>query len=174
MNTALKLDPVGDGIHMPAGIVLRAGDQADAEAIHGVYLSAIHGLARGPYSEAQLRSWAAGLTAGGCRRAMARGERYEVAVAQAGDLVAFCATLPGLVQAIYTDPGWAGRGIGTVLLARAEARLFAAGHDPIRLRGALNAEGFYARRGWRAVSYGGHRTAGGLVLAAVRMEKRAR
>lgn len=52
------------------------------------------------------------------------------------------------IRSVYTDPAFAGLGIGSRLLALAEAGCFAAGHNRLFLKSSLSAVGFYRRNGW--------------------------
>ena len=52
------------------------------------------------------------------------------------------------LEGLYTDPDFAGRGIGTELLSRLEALMRRRGIRTIRAEASLNAEGFYLRRGY--------------------------
>ena len=52
------------------------------------------------------------------------------------------------IRSVYTDPAFAGLGIGSRLLALAEAGCFAAGHGRLFLNSSLSAVGFYRRNAW--------------------------
>jgi putative acetyltransferase len=52
------------------------------------------------------------------------------------------------LEGLYTDPGFAGRGIGTELLNKLEVLMRTYGIRTIRVEASLNAEGFYLRRGY--------------------------
>lgn len=71
---------------------------------------------------------------------------------EAGDLRGFSAGDPrdGSLWALFVDPAWEGRGIGTALLAQACASLAAAGHRTVTLdtEPGTRAADFYRRRGW--------------------------
>ena len=61
------------------------------------------------------------------------------------------ATEPARIRAMYTHPDHARRGIGTAILAAAEAAARAAGFAEIELMSTLAGEPLYTRRGYRPV-----------------------
>ena len=69
-----------------------------------------------------------------------------------GDIRGFSAGDPrdGSLWALFVEPAWEGRGIGTALLAQACASLAAAGHRTVTLdtEPGTRAAAFYRRRGW--------------------------
>jgi GNAT superfamily N-acetyltransferase len=83
-----------------------------------------------------------------------------------GDLRGFSAGDPrdGSVWALFVHPIWEGRGIGTALLARACASLFAAGHLTATLHTEpfTRAADFYRHRGW---TEGGLNSAGEVLFS---------
>lgn len=155
-----------------ADVAIRPAGAADIAAMAALHRRSITLLGRSHYTAPELESWAAGLDGAFYRRALATAELFELA--EAGGTVAAIGAARGQeVWLLYTDPDFAARGLGGALLARIEADIAARGHDTFTVRASLNAEPFYARRGYRAVKYYRHKTRGGLRLGAVRMEKPA-
>ena len=77
---------------------------------------------------------------------------------EAGEVVACHVTDGGLLDLLMVHPDRQGRGIGSAMLADAEARLFKA-HPVIRLESfAANTSTnrFYERHGWRAAAPARH------------------
>ena len=68
-------------------------------------------------------------------------------------------------------PDWARRGVGSALLRHAEAAIAAAGHRRIRLGASLSGQAFYERHGYLIIDRHGWTSRGGLVMAALAMEK---
>ena len=62
------------------------------------------------------------------------------------------------LEGLYTDPEFAGRGIGTELLAMVESLMRGRGISEVRAEASSNAEAFYLRRGYERT---GPRTSGG-------------
>ena len=122
------------------------------------------------YSKALRESWAHGLTPQGYLDASKRDETYEVAVAD-GKVIAFCGRTEETVKGLYVDPDWQGRGIGQVLLARAETVLRSEGRTVIVMESSLSAEGFYVNCGFRKVTEEKRTSRGGLVMGACMMRK---
>jgi len=63
------------------------------------------------------------------------------------------------------------RGIGSALLAAAEAAIAAAGHGKIRIGASLSGRAFYEAKGYRVVAKRLWKSRGGLDMAALVMEK---
>jgi len=149
----------------------RRGTPDDAPAILYVHRSSILVLGREAYSLAEVESWAAGLVPERYVEAMNEGgETFIVAVA-AGGLVGFCSFKDDEVKGLSVAPPAARRGVGSALLRQAEAAIAAAGHRRIRLGASLSGQAFYQHHGYRVVVRHGWKTRGGLVIAALAMEK---
>jgi GNAT superfamily N-acetyltransferase len=122
-----------------------------------------------------LESWASGLKAEGCVRAMnSIGEVFLVAdiLARGGALAGFCSYAGDRVHGLYIHPDWVRRGLAGAMLARAEAAILAAGARRIALTASLIAHPLYARRGYATVRRVKWKTRGGLVIEAFAMEKK--
>lgn len=158
---------------MGEGWSIRAASEVDIAAIARVHGRAIRVTGLSHYTAAEVASWAAGLDPAFYARALARTEPFEVAVSDAGEVIALGAAKEDEVWLLYTDPDWAGRGIGSALLARAENAIRARGHGLLRVESSLTARGFYERHGYQRRKIYGHRTRGGMVLPALTMTKPA-
>jgi GNAT superfamily N-acetyltransferase len=77
----------------------------------------------------------------------------------------------GEIVAVYVLPDAAGTGVGSDLLAHLEETARAADRTRLTLCASLNAEAFYARRGWRAGGREKHRLTPGVAVDCVRMDK---
>jgi GNAT superfamily N-acetyltransferase len=66
-------------------------------------------------------------------------------------VVGFGEAIPGEILAVFVDPAYAGKGIGSALLKRAIAVACAGYAGPLRLASTLNAVGFYERFGFSQV-----------------------
>ena len=87
-------------------------------------------------------------------------------VEEADDTIAGWIALRGdYIDGLYTDPRFVERGVGTELVALAEALMRERGIQIIRLEASINAEQFYLRRGF--VSKGSR-----VPDSAIPMEKR--
>ena len=104
------------------------------------------------------------------------GERYLLAEVQGegGNLAGFCSWLPAEVRGLYIHPAWARRGVGSVLMDRAEAAIIEAGASRIHLGASRIARPFYERRGYRMVRSLEWVSRGGLVMEAFAMERMIR
>jgi len=151
-------------------IGIRRGTPDDALAILRIHRHSILSLGIAAYGLAEVESWAAGLVPERYVEAMNEGgETFIVAVAADGDVAGFCSFREDEVKGLYVAPTAARRGVGSALLRQAEAAIAAAGHG--RIGAALSGQAFYERRGYRVVERRGWKTRGGLVIAALAMEK---
>jgi len=156
----------------PPAIVIRAATPADAAAILRVHKQSILVLGIEAYSLAEVESWAAGLVAERYVEAMgAGGESFIVAAVADGALAGFCSFKDDEVKGLYVAPEWARRGVGSVLLRQAEAAIAARGHRLIRIGASLSGQAFYEHHGYRLIERRDWESRGGLVMAALAMEK---
>jgi len=159
---------------VPPGVAIRAGTTGDAPLICRVHEESIRGLGPRAYSRAEVESWVTGLQPDRYAWGMTHGGyAYFVAEVPGTGVIGFCCYAAGEVAALYILPQWTGRGIGSALLGRAERDIEAAGHERIRVVAALNSVGFYLARGYREIRRHDWKTRGGLIVAAVDMEKPA-
>jgi putative acetyltransferase len=155
----------------PPAFIIRAATPADAPEILLVHRESILALGLETYSLAEVESWAAGLVPERYVEAMNEGgETFIVAVA-AGGLVGICSFKDDELKGLSVAPEWARRGVGSALLRQAEAAIAAVGHRRIRLDASLSGQAFYEHHGYRVVVRHGWKTRGGLVSAALAMEK---
>jgi len=153
-------------------VALRPATPADAPAILRLHRDSILSLGIGSYSLAEVESWAAGLVAERYVEAMNKGgETFIVAAVADGALAGFCSFGDDEVKGLYVAPEWARRGVGSALLRRAEATISAGGHRLIRIIASLSGAAFYERHGYRVVERRDWKSRGGLVSAALAMEK---
>ena len=153
-------------------ITIRAGTPADAEAIHTLHRRSILMLGRDFYSKAELQSWAHGLRPGGYVRAMTeRGERYLLAIDEAGAVIGFCSYKDDEIMGFYVDPSRARSGVGRIMLGHAERALAAGGYGTFRVRASLSGRPFYGAHGYRAVAERPWKTKAGLEITVFDMEK---
>ena len=156
----------------PPAIIVRAATPADAAAILRVHRDSILALGTETYSSAEVESWAAGLVAERYVEAMNEGgETFIVAAAPDGALAGFCSLKDDEVKGLSVAPEWARRGVGSALMRQAEATISAGGHRLIRIVASLSGQAFYESRGYRVVERRDWKTRGGLVIAALAMEK---
>ena len=119
---------------------------ADAPQLLEVRRRSITILAPRGMPIAEVESWATNLSVA----AMAQKIRaLEIWVAEIdGRAAGWGAIQGGRLEGLYTDPDFAGQGIGTELLGRLEALMRTRGICRISAEASANAEGFYLRRGY--------------------------
>ena len=151
---------------------LRAGTPDDGEQILNVHRQAILITARSAYSEQEVESWAAGLVADRYGDQMVRGgEEFQVATKDNGQVIGFCSVINNELMALYVDPDWSGKGVGSSLMSWAEQRIVDAGHASIEIKASLNARSFYEGYGYTVVRQETFKSRGGLEMARLVMGK---
>ena len=115
----------------------------DGQALCDVHRAAILTLARHAYSQAELESWAFGITAQSDLKAMA----------------------------LYDHPDAAGKGLGRRLMQRAEARIASSGYSQVRVEASASGLTFYEGLGYVVEESGDFPSRGGLKLRAHKLTK---
>jgi putative acetyltransferase len=128
---------------------IRSAAPGDAQRIHELHVAAVRALCAPHYAPEIVEGWLANRSAHGYLRGINSG---TVVVAELDSrVVGFGEGVPGKVVAVFVDPVFVNRGIGSALLehtlrlAREEHR------GPVRLKYTLNAVGFYERFGFYQV-----------------------
>jgi len=150
---------------------IRPFQPSDGVPLADLHRRAILAISDDFYSLAERESWAQGLSADGYGRSAANGEIFEIALGPDGTPVAFCGRKGDEVCGLYVDPDFHGRGIGKLLLARAETAITAVGHGRVTLSASLSAVSFYLARGYHEAERTGFTSRGGLFIQAARLEK---
>jgi putative acetyltransferase len=134
----------------------RLAAPGDAKRLFELRRESILALAANAASADQAKAWAANLTVGGMERKI---HEMEIWIAELNDAVVGWGAIRGdRLEGLYTDPAFAGRGIGSALLGMLEALLRERGVRAVHADASWNAEAFYLRRGYKTV---GARTADG-------------
>jgi GNAT superfamily N-acetyltransferase len=94
----------------------------------------------------QAEEWATRAAADRIARAI---RDHDVWVAMEGAAIGWVEVDRDRVAALYVSPSCARRGVGSALLARAEASMRNAGYATARLESSQNALAFYLQRGYR-------------------------
>jgi putative acetyltransferase len=138
---ALLVDP-------RAGVIVthRAATTADAPRLLELRRESILALAPHGMSNPEAEAWAANLTIGGMETKIREMDIWTAAIG--GRVVGWGAVRGNRLEGLYTDPEFAGQGIGTELLGRLEHLMRTRGVQTVRADASANAEGFYLRRGY--------------------------
>jgi putative acetyltransferase len=124
----------------------------DATQLFKLRRKSIIGLAPKGMSVSQAETWAENLTLAGMERKI---REMEIWVAELnGQAVGWGAIHGDRLEGLYTDPDFAGQGIGTELLTKIEDLMRRRDIRTIRAEASLNAEGFYLRRGYEPAGHG--------------------
>jgi putative acetyltransferase len=124
---------------------IRRAEAGDEEALASIRRSAILALAVPAMSTEQAEKWAARAAADRIVRAI---RDHDVWVAVDGAASGWVEVDRDRVAALYVLPSCARRGVGSVLLARAETAIRSSGFAFARLESSQNALDFYLRRGY--------------------------
>ena len=132
---------------MPAVISIRRAQIADVSALTEIRRDAILKLASVAMGDHGANDWADSATADRVPRAITE---HEVWLSELGGAPSgWVEVHQDRVEALYVNSGSSRRGLGSALLAHAEARIQIAGHATASLDASPNAEEFYLRRGYR-------------------------
>ena len=124
---------------------IRRAEATDEQALAHIRRSAILMLAVPAMSMEQAEQWAARAAADRITRAI---RDHDVWVAVEGAAIGWVEVDQDRVAALYVSPSCAGRGVGSGLLARAEASILRSGYAAAHLESSQNALAFYFRRGY--------------------------
>jgi putative acetyltransferase len=120
----------------------------DGPRLYDVRRTSILVLATSGMSSQQARQWADARQPDWIERVLL--ER-DVWVFQSGELVVgWVSATSHEVDGLYTDPDYAGRGIGSRLLEFVEAELGARGCSEVCVEASRNAESWYMKRGYES------------------------
>jgi GNAT superfamily N-acetyltransferase len=124
---------------------IRRADVTDEEALARIRRSAILALAVSGMSREQAERWATRAAVDRIARAI---RDHDVWVAVGGVAIGWVEVDRDRVAALYVSPSSSRRGIGSLLLARAETSIRSSGYTTARLESSPNALDFYFRRGY--------------------------
>ncbi|MCA8959334.1 MAG: GNAT family N-acetyltransferase [Planctomycetes bacterium] len=143
----------------------------DIPALGDVHVESILGSAGTHYSAERIVVWAHPRSAAAWRARIEAGHLYVAEID--GTIVGFgdVDLTAGIVKAVYVDPDFGRRGVGSALLATLEADARASDVHTLQLDASLNAAAFYIDRGFEATATVQHRLRDGSDLECVRMAK---
>jgi GNAT superfamily N-acetyltransferase len=158
-------------VRAPSTTEVRRARDTDREAIWRVHTASIRGLCAGWYGETEIGVWVGRLTPDVYRGAILN--RVMLVAEQDGEMIGFgqLDLDRAEVEAVYVVPGTVRQGVGSRLLRSLEEVARSRGLGRLHLCASLNAEAFYAARGYRPVQREFHRLTGAVALDCVRMEK---
>jgi GNAT superfamily N-acetyltransferase len=158
-------------VRTSSALDIRRARDTDREAIWRVHSESIRGLCAGWYGEAEIGIWVGRLTPEVYRGAILN--RVVLVAEQDGEMIGFgqLDLDRGEVEAVYVVPGTVRRGVGSRLLRSLEEVARSRGLGRLRLCASLNAQAFYAARGYRPVQKELHRLTDTVALDCIRMDK---
>jgi ribosomal protein S18 acetylase RimI-like enzyme len=131
---------------MVPGFEVRRARSNDVEAMIDVRSAAILGIRCGAYSRQQIEAW-------GERKSPKAYfvEEHEFYVAAKEQCIVSYGELSLIskeIRAIYVNPAFGNRGIGSLILSKLESIAIQGGLEELRLEASLNAVPFYRRHGF--------------------------
>lgn len=161
-------------------INIRRATVCDVESVIRVHHSAVHGTDPSSfYPKDILQSWSPGPNdeqrLEQFRLSLNDNEKV-VLVAQLVDnctIVGFGTVVPSKeeIRALYIDPSFTHRGIGSQLLQNLEQIALLHGTEQLHLDSSLNAEKFYSHHGYSIIQRGTHRLHTGISMQCIKMSK---
>jgi ribosomal protein S18 acetylase RimI-like enzyme len=150
---------------------LRPATSEDVEAVHRIHTEAIRADTSEHYAPEAVEVWVGAFNRDNFPKNI---QRLSFLVAESGKarIDGFLAVdlETGEVDSVYVAPWSQGRGLGALLLSKAEELAVEGGHSEIWLDSSLNAVGFYERHGWLEVERHS-RVRKGVEIPVVRMGK---
>lgn len=162
-------------------IKIRPATISDIGSVIRVHHGAVHGTDPSTfYPENILQSWSPGPTdehrLEQFRLALEDKERFHLVaqLAENGTVIGFGTIVPskGELRALYIDPNFGHRGIGSQILEHLEELALLHGAEELRLDSSLNAEQFYSRHGYSIIERGTHRLNTGIIMDCIKMKKK--
>ena len=150
---------------------IRKATHADKEAVAALHVASIRAICADHYAPDVLDAWTALLVPDFYDDALAR---KVFLVAEEGGALLGLGMLDAQessLSAVYVAPAAVGFGVGSALLAALERAAVATGIARLSLFSTLNAQGFYAGRGYDPIRDAVYTLPGGAELLCVEMAK---
>jgi len=128
-------------------ITIRKAGEADAVPIHELHLRSVRQLCSAVYLTEIIEGWLANRAPEGYLPGILRGEMYVAEIDE--QIVGFGHAVPGEIAAIYVDPAFTRRGIGSQLMEYGMELATAGGAKTIKIDSTLNARLFYEKCGFK-------------------------
>jgi GNAT superfamily N-acetyltransferase len=132
-----------------ADITIRKAEESDAAPIHELHLRSVRQLCSTVYSPEIIDGWLKNRTSRGYLPGIRRGEMYVAEID--GRIVGFGHAIPGQIAAIYVDPAYIRRGVGSQLMEHGLKMASAGGPSILKVESTLNARPFYEECDFRVV-----------------------
>ena len=133
------------------GVQFRPARPADARTVLDIKRAAIDGIDDALYSDRQLSAWQPDETATDDFRRAIGSDTFEVLIAELDGTAAGYGVLNtdhDRIDAVFVDPGHAGRGIASSLVRQFESRARMRAAPELTIVSSLNAKSFYESLGY--------------------------
>jgi GNAT superfamily N-acetyltransferase len=128
-------------------MALRRAVAADAGPIHELHLRSVRQLCREVYSLEIIEGWLRNRAPRGYLPGIQREEMYVAEID--GKIVGFGHAVPGQIEAIFVDPAFVRRGIGSKLMENGIKMAAAGASGTIKIESTLNARPLYEKFGFK-------------------------
>jgi GNAT superfamily N-acetyltransferase len=154
---------------------IRRAERSDVDAIASAHRDSIQSIGPAFYSPQIVHHWQEGVNRDLYLRAMEGGEVFFIAVADRDHVIGFASDYtiegPRHGTSCYVRGAAARRGVGSALLATAEAHAVANGATSVEIEASLAGTAFYAANGFVETGRGQIRLTTGRLMECVFMRK---
>ena len=152
-------------------IVIRKAKKEDTQSIFDIRKKAILHQCIGHYSDEQLAIWTDGSPTEAFMAMVDEG--FHVAV-EGEKIIAtgMISTRDGMIDGIFVEPDFMGKGVGKLILKHLEDIAIAVGLGEMKLDSTLNAAGFYRSFGFQGDKVSTYQSPRGISLSCVPMKKK--
>lgn len=156
-------------------IVIRPYKPEDARAFAEIHYNAVHKLAKGHYPDHIINDWSASIDDSRIRQIQeSASEEIRIVAEVDGRPAGIGCVIPekSELRACYVHPDYAGRGVGSQIVAALEKIAMDHGARELLLDASLNAKIFYERNGYVSLGKTMHPSRqSGTLVECVRMKK---
>lgn len=158
----------------PGAVRLRGARADDATALCDVHARAIRAQCSAHYTPDEIAAWCARATPASFAKPLTDRRIVVAESADCGRIVGFGQLHPveGVIEAVYVDPDYSRRGVGTAIVRKLEQEARALGLPGLVLDASTNSIPFYAALGFKEECISHHQLAVGVSIACTVMSKR--
>jgi GNAT superfamily N-acetyltransferase len=119
---------------------------SDAKEMQRLHTSAVRTTCKDFYNKKQIDAWLEGRSPEGFHEGINNGDMFIAE--ENGKILGFGHAIPSEIVAVFVDPAFHGQGVGKLLLDYG-LKIALNGHQKVKAESTINAEGFYAKHGFK-------------------------